>query len=325
VAVGDVHGAYDRFTAILRAAGIVDSRLRWAGGRTVFVQTGDVVDRGPDSRRALDLLRRLEGEAQRAGGRVLALIGNHEVMVMLGDFRYVSAGDYASHRSRDAEDLRDRYYRLLADQARKEAGEAGKFDEAAFRKDFLARTPLGLVEMIQALGPKGDYGAWLRARPTMARVNGIAFMHGGLSPSVAALGCAGVNAAVEADMRSIPPDDPGKVAGFLATREDGPLWFRGLALEDETAYKDEMDRTLDAVGARAIVIGHTVTGSGRIASRFGGRVLQIDTGMLGGTFFPKGRASALEIQDGKLTAIYEDGRETLTITVPPPAPGAAGR
>ena len=80
VAVGDIHGAFDQFVAILRAAGIIDKRNRWSGKKAVLVQTGDVLDRGPDSRKALDLLRKLEGEAQRAGGRVYALLGNHELM-----------------------------------------------------------------------------------------------------------------------------------------------------------------------------------------------------------------------------------------------------
>src|SRR5712692_6201985 len=63
VAVGDVHGAYEPLVEILRAAGILDRRLRWAGGRAHLVQTGDILDRGPDSRKALDLLRRLEDDA----------------------------------------------------------------------------------------------------------------------------------------------------------------------------------------------------------------------------------------------------------------------
>ena len=57
VAVGDVHGAYDAFVAILKAAGILDARERWAGGRAVLVQTGDVLDRGADSRKVMDLLQ----------------------------------------------------------------------------------------------------------------------------------------------------------------------------------------------------------------------------------------------------------------------------
>ena len=67
--------------------------------------------------------------------------------------------------------------------------------------------------------------------------------------------------------------------------------------------------------ARAIVIGHTVSANGRIATRFGGRVVQIDTGMLAGAFYPGGRASALEIHEGRFVAIYEDGREQLPITL----------
>src|SRR5436190_1612273 len=94
VAVGDVHGAYDRYVEILRTAGLLDDRLRWTGGRAHLVQLGDIVDRGPDSLKALDLLDRLEKDASRAGGAVHALLGNHEVMRMLGDLRFATAGEY---------------------------------------------------------------------------------------------------------------------------------------------------------------------------------------------------------------------------------------
>src|SRR5262245_29092303 len=80
VAIGDVHGAYDRFVAILRAAGLVDGRARWIGGRSILVQTGDVLDRGPASRRVLDLLRQLERDAGRAGGQVFALLDRKSVV-----------------------------------------------------------------------------------------------------------------------------------------------------------------------------------------------------------------------------------------------------
>ena len=93
VAVGDIHGAFDQFVAILRAAGLIDNRNRWSGKKAVLVQTGDILDRGPDSRKALDLLRKLEGDAQRAGGRVYALLGNHEFMRLVSDWRYVSQGE----------------------------------------------------------------------------------------------------------------------------------------------------------------------------------------------------------------------------------------
>lgn len=313
VAVADVHGAYDRFVTILRAAGLIDGRQHWSGGRAVFVQTGDVLDRGPDSRRALDLLRRMEGEASKAGGRVHVLLGNHEVMRMLGDLRYVSTGEYAAFRSTDSEELRERYYRaVLSDAAARAKASNQPFDEAAFRTGFLDQTPLGWVEMQIAFGPKGEYGRWLREHDTVVEINGTVFVHGGISRAVATMGCATVNATVRSELTTPPaPLSPRQVAALLASREDGPLWYRGLAQENEPPFASELDAILLELKASAIVVGHTVTADGRLTSRFGGRVVQLDTGMLGGAFYPAGRASALEIRDGQFTAIYDDRRELL--------------
>jgi hypothetical protein len=314
VAVGDIHGAYEQFVKILQAARVIDNRQRWSGGGAVLVQTGDIVDRGNDSKRALDLLRRLEGEAQRAGGRVLALIGNHEVMGMLGDLRYVSAGEYETFRTPESEELRERVSSAVlarAESAARSANEA--FDRDAFRDRFRSETPLGSIERQLAFGPEGQYGRLLRARETVVKINGVLFLHGGISPAVAALGCEGINDTVRSEMKEMPTADGTRLSTFLSTREDGPLWYRGLAVENEADLAGELTTMLERLQARAIVIGHTVAANGRIATRFGGRVVQIDTGMLGGTFYPGGRASALEILDGRFVAIYEDSREQLPI------------
>ena len=97
IAVGDVHGDYEQFTAVLASAGLIDGNGNWTGGKTHLVQTGDVVDRGPDSRAVMDLLMKLEKQAAAAGGAVHALIGNHEAMNVYGDLRYVSPGEFASY------------------------------------------------------------------------------------------------------------------------------------------------------------------------------------------------------------------------------------
>jgi 3',5'-cyclic AMP phosphodiesterase CpdA len=102
VAVGDLHGDLRASLEVLELAGLVDSEGRWSGGDAVLVQTGDVVDRGPDSRDIIALLARLEGEAEAVGGRVVALLGNHEVMNLMGDWRYVSPGDLQRYGSREA-------------------------------------------------------------------------------------------------------------------------------------------------------------------------------------------------------------------------------
>src|SRR5262245_1211749 len=67
VAVGDVHGGFDQFVKILRDAGVIDQKNQWVGGATHLVQTGDVLDRGPDSRKVLDLLMDLEKDAPKKG------------------------------------------------------------------------------------------------------------------------------------------------------------------------------------------------------------------------------------------------------------------
>lgn len=323
VAVGDVHGAYDRFVAILRAAGVIDARLRWSGGRTILVQTGDVLDRGADSRKALDLLRRIEREAARAGGRVYPLLGNHEVMRMVSDWRNVSAGELDAFRTQDSAEFRERAYDIIAaDAARRAKEEQRPLDEAAFRAQFMKEIPLGYIEMRQAFGPAGDYGKWLREHPAVVRINGIVFVHGGITADTAALGCQAINDAVQRDLAVMNPT-PDQQLAMLSSSEKGPLWYRGLAEEPDPAFAPQVTDILRLLGARAIVIGHTVAAGFRITPRFAGRVIQIDTGMLGGSFFPGGEASAIEIRGDALTAIYQRGREPLPALAAAPAAAAA--
>src|SRR6185436_18623004 len=96
VAIGDIHGDLDAFVGILQRAQLVDPIQRWSGGKTTLVQTGDFLDRGPKARGVADLLMSRQRDAQRQGGRVIVLMGNHEAMNILGDWRYVSNSDYAS-------------------------------------------------------------------------------------------------------------------------------------------------------------------------------------------------------------------------------------
>jgi len=310
VAIGDVHGAYDQFVAILRTAGLVNARDRWSGGRAVLVQTGDILDRGKDSRKVIELLRRLERDAASAGGQVIALTGNHEFMRLAGDWRYVSPGEYDAFRDGASVELRDAV-RARATAAAEERARAEKlpFDQGAFREQFLREVPLGLIEMRQAFAAGAPYGDWLRARPAVAKVNGIVFLHGGISDEVASLGCDAINDSVAKDMKAAA-GDPAQIASMFSARETGPLWYRGLAQEPEAAFAPTLESILSRMGARAIVVGHTPT-AGRITSRFGGRVVQIDSGMLDGAFFPGGVPSALVIHEGAMTAVYLDRREPL--------------
>ncbi|HUF24272.1 MAG TPA: metallophosphoesterase [Vicinamibacterales bacterium] len=310
VAIGDVHGALDRFRALLRETGVIDGRDRWVGGTTILVQTGDVLDRGPDSRRVVDLLMRLERDAQRAGGRVHALLGNHEVMRMVGDLRDVSPAEYAAFRDSQSRQRLDGLYEFVLTQRREQAA-AGQepFDEGEFRNAFYRDNAVGLVELVRAFGATGHYGRWLRRREVMVRINGDVFVHGGISGEVAALGCQGVASAVRHELASGPVLAPAPLP--LLSGAEGPLWYRALA--NDTLDTPAVDAILDTFGARRVIVGHTVTRTRRITALHGGRVIALDTGMLGDPFYPGGVAAALVISGGTYTAVYEGRTEPLDV------------
>lgn len=84
VAIGDIHGAYGSLTRLLIANQLVDEQLHWSAGTTHLVSLGDLLDRGPKSKQVMDLLIRLQVEAEAAGGKVHVLLGNHEAMNLMG-------------------------------------------------------------------------------------------------------------------------------------------------------------------------------------------------------------------------------------------------
>lgn len=265
VVVSDVHGDHAVFVQVLQEAGVIDRKRKWKGGNTVLVQTGDVPDRGPHSRKVMDLLMDLEKQARKAGGQVHALLGNHEVMNMLGDLRYVSPEEYASYKSLDAESLREQVYLANADPARR--------DDPAYRSAWMELRPLGWVELLQAFSPQGKYGRWLRQHDAIVKVGDTLFLHGGISPKYAALQSAEMNTRVRTALASTMPD-----AEPLLTDEEGPLWYRGLALAPEAELAAHVDALLAHHGVTRIVVGHTVA-PGVVLPRFGGKVILNDVGM----------------------------------------------
>jgi 3',5'-cyclic AMP phosphodiesterase CpdA len=98
-AVGDVLGNFDGVCDILKSIRLIDDARHWSGGQTILVQTGDFVDRGTKERDVLDLMMLLESEAPKAGGQVVIVLGNHEVMNIMGDLRYVTPQIFATPES----------------------------------------------------------------------------------------------------------------------------------------------------------------------------------------------------------------------------------
>jgi len=265
VAVGDVHGGFEDLVSVLRAARIVDGRNRWVGGKAHLVQTGDLLDRGDNSRKVLDLLIDLESQAQKAGGMVHVLLGNHEAMNMYGDLRYVSHGEFNSYRTPESDQLREQAFEATADPAQKA--------DRKYRKKWEDEHPLGWVEHRQAFGQTGRYGKWLRQKNVVIRINNALFAHGGISPKYASLSLREINEQCRAELRDFT-----KLRGGMVMGAQGPLWYRDLSEVPESELASHVEALLAAYKVKYIVTAHTPTPS-VILPRFGGKVIRIDVGL----------------------------------------------
>lgn len=87
--ISDVHGQYDTYLNHLLSNGIVDKDLNWKFGKGHLVFLGDAFDRGDKVTEILWHLFKLEKQALKKGGMVHFIIGNHELMVLGGDLRYI--------------------------------------------------------------------------------------------------------------------------------------------------------------------------------------------------------------------------------------------
>jgi len=366
VAVGDVHGDLDALVSILQEAGIIDDQRRWSGGNATLVQTGDILDRGAQDRQVMDLLMELERQATKGGGRLLVLLGNHEMMNIMGDLRYVAPEVYSSFVDGKSEQLRQKAYqdqvKLLRDRARALGIPTEITSE--FKQQWMEDHPPGFLEYREALKPKGKYGSWLRKRPAIVQIADTLFLHGGIHPDLSSLKVKEINQRIKDEIQTFDTYTQHMVqeklilsfftlseivssaqaemarreakgvkqdqqltqflnfGSWLSNHPDGPLWFRGFALWSEEEGARQLPQLLEAYEAKRFVVGHTIRSllrniGGRtpqlpvqIQMRFQGKIFLIDTGMLS-SFYQGGQASALEIQDGKFTAIYLDGRKEL--------------
>ena len=187
VAIGDVHNDFDDFVAILRQTGLIDTQNHWAGGKTTFVQVGDLLDRGPKPREVLNLMMALEKEAAQAGGQVVSLLGNHEMMNIMGDLRYVTPMNYGSFADGNSAQRQKAAYEEYVKWRGSHASLLAELPQPMelTETEWMARHPAGFVEQREALGPKGEYGQWLRGHDAVAEVGGVIFLHGGIHPDVA--------------------------------------------------------------------------------------------------------------------------------------------
>ncbi|MFQ6038165.1 MAG: metallophosphoesterase [Candidatus Aminicenantales bacterium] len=310
VAVGDIHGDFDNFVKILKRKGLVDENMDWAGGTTHLVQTGDIIDRGNRAKDVYDLIKKLEEQAQAAGGMVHMLIGNHEEMNITGmalrQPGYVTVAQFLSFVSPKYKEKKEKEFLNLVEKASKKRTNTD--NPPPTPEEYWTRLIRGdpMAQYEYTIGFNKNYGKWILEHNTVIKINGIVFVHGGISEKYSTWSLEKINTTMRRELDSLRLAYKHREApGFkrkIAYQPDSPVWYRDLALNHEQEFQGVLDRILENLEAKAMVIAHTPQTMSPVVpleeevKRFGGKLWIIDTGI---SEVYGGVLSALSIVDGK--------------------------
>lgn len=268
VAVGDLHGDLDASRRALRLAGAIDAQDHWAGGNLTLVQTGDQLDRGDGEIEILALFERLQTEAAAAGGQVHVLNGNHELMNVQGDFRYVTEQGFKRFTGLQGLDLSQPMLGQLPEIAR----------------------PRGAAFL-----PGGPYARKLAGRKSVLVLAGNVFVHGGVLPAHVDYGLDRVNNEYQAFVAGTSASLPA-----ILTDDNSPIWTRAYSNPQVAPACEPLRQALQKAGARRMIVGHSV--QPEINSACKGQVWRIDVGM---SKAYGGPIQVLEIQGDEVKVLKE--------------------
>ena len=272
--VADTHGEFELLAEMLQRHGVVGPRLEWKFGRGQLILLGDVFDRGPNQTEILWLLYELEAQAQKAGGGVYFVLGNHETMVLRGDLRYLHV------KYREAMQV---------------------FGIASYERLFDAKSVLGQWIRSRATVMKINDQLFLHGGISRA-----------LLDQKFTLAAANRTMRKALDAQLLLEDKEQERADFLLGGL-GPLWYRGYFAKPDDytgATPADVDLTLDAFKVSRIFVGHTTVPT--VTPLFGGKVIAVQVypkrDEAGQVSF-----ESLLIRDGKiLRARFDGGTEPLT-------------
>lgn len=316
IAVGDIHGDLRKAKEALRLAGLIAADDRWSGGSATVVQVGDILDRGGDEIKLLYFFEKLKREAAKAGGQVITLNGNHEIMNVDGDFRYVTPSGLKEFENWG-------FWQCVGNSMKQKCE---GMDKGLISRDLFEGVPNEIPQIM----PKFMHGA--RARVAALRPNGLianrflsknqtvvvvgdsVFAHGGLLQKHVHYGFERVNE----DVRDWILGAKERVSNHLVRGRNSIVWLRSFSNE---LVKDcdcsLLEHVLETIpGVKRLIMGHTIQRDG-INAICGNRAIRIDVGMskLCGDKFPE----VLEINENSelkvwtSNPLYLKGYETYVL------------
>ena len=238
VAIGDVHGDHDALVDLLEETGLIDSDIAWTGGDAVLVQTGDLVGGGTEVKAVLDLMMRLQDEAAAAGGEVVVLLGDQEVLAILGELRDTNVDSFAAFAADNQEEyvtaafgeFEQAYLRM---ERNYQAANRSRKDD--LKEEWIADQAPGRIEYLRAMGPDGEYGQWIRSLPVMAMVENVLFMHASFAPQLAAWTPEAINERIAAEIAIMDASRAVMLEqGFVTTFGDIAEHLRAIGWDTRT-------------------------------------------------------------------------------------------
>lgn len=235
--ISDPHGNMDCFVSVLRGNNVINEKYEWIYGANHLIINGDVFDRGKNVLPIFWLIYKLEREAEEAGGQVSFLIGNHEPMILAGDYRYANE-----------------MYLNLAERINMD-----------YREFFGSDTELGrwltTRNSMQIIGDDlfvhaGLGKVFLEANLTIPQVN------------------EGISAGLF--MTKQERKEHSELTEFLFGSL-GPIWYRGMVRNDEKydpLHTDVLGEILQRYGVKRVVVGHTIFPDIRVF--YSGRVVTVN-------------------------------------------------
>ncbi|WP_211223381.1 metallophosphoesterase [Flavobacterium soli] len=243
IAISDIEGNFNAFSSFLINNNIIDTNYNWTFGNGHLVLTGDFVDRGSNVVPVLWLIYKLEEQAEKQGGKVHYILGNHEIINFQGRFKYND----------------EKYIKI--------ATLIGKTEDWKKATQFM-------------YSDKTELGKWLQSKNGIEKIGNYIFVHAGLSPNILKhnLSISEINTLSKQnwfkDLYNEPENN--EKANFLIGRE-GIYWYRGLAIDYKHYDKIseiELDNVLNFYQANKIVFGHTINNS--IKKDYNGKLINID-------------------------------------------------
>jgi len=307
IVIGDLHGSYDLTISALKIAKVIDNDKNWIGKNTFIVQCGDQIDScrpdkykcdhpeatindKPDDIKILHFFTSLNKKAMKSGGRVISLLGNHELMNVLGNINYVSyenlkalskKKNYKKHEKYQLQDISISPEKKYA------------YDIKIDIKEIESYITSGEDKRRELFEPGNKYGKFLACtRISVLVIGSFLFVHGGIIPDFTKK----LNIKNKYDLYKLNYIirkwllgliDNKMVARTLNKAKESMFWNRILGELPEKLNKNDpkcieyLDPVLKIFKIKKMIIGHTPQyfhNNTGINSTCGERVWRVDVG-----------------------------------------------